>query len=100
MEALHDAYRQIHVVGDSDDHNHHYSSLEERGRLNRDVSPSSSPQHVRRSLQPASTNESGQTDHTVDSIRRSAFFLSFGKRKQCVLCSRQYPTIHHALVYF
>uniref|UniRef100_A0A3Q1KI59 Centrosomal protein of 162 kDa n=1 Tax=Anabas testudineus TaxID=64144 RepID=A0A3Q1KI59_ANATE len=48
MEALHEAYRQIHVVEDSDDHSPHY----------RPVSPSSPPQHTRRSLQPASTNES------------------------------------------
>lgn len=53
MEALHEAYRQIHVVEDSDDHSPHY----------RPVSPSSPPQHTRRSLQPASTNESGQTLH-------------------------------------
>ncbi|XP_042280583.1 centrosomal protein of 162 kDa isoform X3 [Thunnus maccoyii] len=58
MEALHDAYRQIHVVEDSDDHNDNYSSLEGRGRFNRPVSPSSPPQHARQSLQPASTNES------------------------------------------
>ncbi|CAK6975579.1 centrosomal protein of 162 kDa [Scomber scombrus] len=54
MEALHDAYRQIHVVEDSDDHH----SLEGRGRLNRPVSPSSPPHYARQSLQPASTNES------------------------------------------
>ncbi|XP_062278354.1 centrosomal protein of 162 kDa [Scomber scombrus] len=54
MEALHDAYRQIHVVEDSDDHH----SLEGRGRLNRPVSPSSLPHYARQSLQPASTNES------------------------------------------
>ncbi|KAL7394319.1 hypothetical protein ABVT39_024209 [Epinephelus coioides] len=58
MEALREAYRQIHVVEDSDDHNHHYSSLEGRGRINRPVSPSSPPQHARQSLQPVSTNES------------------------------------------
>ncbi|XP_044063040.1 centrosomal protein of 162 kDa isoform X2 [Siniperca chuatsi] len=58
MEALHEAYRQIHVVEDSDDHNHHYSSLEGRGSINRVASPSSPPQHARLSLQPASTNES------------------------------------------
>lgn len=61
MEALHEAYRQIHVVEDSDDRDHHYSSLEGRGRINRPVSPSSPPHHARQSLQPASTNESGQT---------------------------------------
>ncbi|XP_073342549.1 centrosomal protein of 162 kDa [Pagrus major] len=55
MEALHEAYRQIHVVEDSDDHNHHYSSV---GRISSPVSPSSPPQHARQSLQPASTNES------------------------------------------
>ncbi|XP_033497664.1 centrosomal protein of 162 kDa isoform X1 [Epinephelus lanceolatus] len=58
MEALREAYRQIHVVEDSDDHNHHYSSLEGKGRINRPVSPSSPPQHARQSLQPVSTNES------------------------------------------
>ncbi|XP_070822577.1 centrosomal protein of 162 kDa isoform X5 [Chaetodon trifascialis] len=58
MDALHEAYRQIHVVEDSDDHHHHYSSLEGRGVINRPVSPSSPPQHTRLSLQPASTNES------------------------------------------
>ncbi|XP_049440497.1 centrosomal protein of 162 kDa isoform X2 [Epinephelus fuscoguttatus] len=58
MEALREAYRQIHVVEDSDDHNHHYLSLEGRGRINRPVSPSSPPQHARQSLQPVSTNES------------------------------------------
>lgn len=63
MEALHEAYRQIHVVEDSDDHNHHYSPVEGRRRINRAVSPSSPPQHARQSLQPASmrSNESGQT---------------------------------------
>ncbi|XP_029307790.1 centrosomal protein of 162 kDa isoform X4 [Cottoperca gobio] len=58
MEALHEAYRQIQVVEDPDDHNHHYSSLEGRGWLNRAVSPSSPPQPATQSLQPASTNES------------------------------------------
>ncbi|XP_028436995.1 centrosomal protein of 162 kDa isoform X2 [Perca flavescens] len=58
MEALHEAYRQIHVVEDSDEHNPHYSSLEGRGLVNRPVSPSSPLQHASRSLQPASTNES------------------------------------------
>ncbi|KAI3361532.1 hypothetical protein L3Q82_013681 [Scortum barcoo] len=53
MEALQEAYRQIHVVEDSDDHNHHYSSVEGRGKINRAVSPSSSPQHAAQSLQPA-----------------------------------------------
>lgn len=63
MEALQEAYRQIHVVEDSDDYNHHYSSVEGRGRINRAVSPSSPPQHARQSLQPAfmCSNESGQT---------------------------------------
>ncbi|XP_029138271.2 centrosomal protein of 162 kDa isoform X2 [Labrus bergylta] len=56
MEALHEAYRQIHVVADSDDADHH---LEGRGRVNRPVSPSSPPRpHARQSLQPASTAES------------------------------------------
>ncbi|XP_076593756.1 centrosomal protein of 162 kDa isoform X7 [Chaetodon auriga] len=58
MDALHEAYRQIHAVEDSDDHHHHYLSLEGRGAINRPVSPSSPPQHARLSLQPASTNES------------------------------------------
>ncbi|XP_075961470.1 centrosomal protein of 162 kDa isoform X5 [Anarhichas minor] len=58
MEALHEAYRQIHVVEDSDDHHHHHSSLEGRGRINRPASPSSPPQHATQSLQPASTNDS------------------------------------------
>ncbi|XP_035862158.1 centrosomal protein of 162 kDa isoform X3 [Sander lucioperca] len=58
MEALHEAYRQIHVVEDSDEHNSRYSSLEGRGVVNGPVSPSSPPQHASRSLQPASTNES------------------------------------------
>ncbi|XP_042346714.1 centrosomal protein of 162 kDa isoform X2 [Plectropomus leopardus] len=57
MEALHEAYRQIHVVEESDDRNNRSSSVEGRGRVNRAVSPSS-PQHARQSLQPASTNES------------------------------------------
>ncbi|KAM6995229.1 centrosomal protein of 162 kDa [Tautogolabrus adspersus] len=56
MEALHEAYRQIHVVEDSEDADHH---LEGRGRINRPVSPSSPPPpHARQSLQPASTTES------------------------------------------
>uniref|UniRef100_A0A3B4YJX8 Centrosomal protein of 162 kDa n=1 Tax=Seriola lalandi dorsalis TaxID=1841481 RepID=A0A3B4YJX8_SERLL len=61
MEALHEAYRQIHVVEDSDDYNHHYSPVEGEERIHRPVSPSFTPQHARQSLQPASTNESGQT---------------------------------------
>ncbi|XP_031724500.1 centrosomal protein of 162 kDa isoform X10 [Anarrhichthys ocellatus] len=58
MEALHEAYRQIHVVEDSDNHHHHHSSLEGRGRINRPASSSSPPQHATQSLQPASTNAS------------------------------------------
>ncbi|XP_039973965.1 centrosomal protein of 162 kDa isoform X2 [Xiphias gladius] len=58
MEALHEAYRQIDVVEDSDDYNHHCSSLEQRGRIHRSVSPSFPPHHVGQSLQPDSTNES------------------------------------------
>ncbi|XP_056237746.1 centrosomal protein of 162 kDa isoform X1 [Seriola aureovittata] len=58
MEALHEAYRQIHVVEDSDDYNHHYSPVEGEERIHRPVSPSFTPQHARQSLQPASTNES------------------------------------------
>ncbi|MEQ2291201.1 hypothetical protein AMECASPLE_011011, partial [Ameca splendens] len=53
VEALQEAYRQIHSVEDSD--GHHYFSLEDRWRTNRPVSPPSPPQQ---SLQPASTNES------------------------------------------
>lgn len=72
MEALHDAYRQIHVVEDSDDcdHNHHNSTMEGREeRLLKSVSPTFPAQHDRQSLQPASTNESGQK--TVLSVRPS-----------------------------
>uniref|UniRef100_UPI0037E7FD3C centrosomal protein of 162 kDa n=1 Tax=Semicossyphus pulcher TaxID=241346 RepID=UPI0037E7FD3C len=58
MEALHEAYRQIHVVEDSDDRDHHHSPLEGSGRINRPVSPASPPHHARQSLQPASTTES------------------------------------------
>ncbi|XP_034730618.1 centrosomal protein of 162 kDa isoform X2 [Etheostoma cragini] len=58
MEALHEAYRQIHVVEDSDDRNPHYSFLEGRRGVNRPLSPASPAQHAGRSLQPASTNES------------------------------------------
>ncbi|MEQ2239953.1 hypothetical protein ILYODFUR_009878, partial [Ilyodon furcidens] len=53
VEALQEAYRQIHSVEDSD--GHHYFSLEDRWRTNRPVSPPSPPQQ---SLQPASTIES------------------------------------------
>ncbi|XP_047453612.1 centrosomal protein of 162 kDa isoform X2 [Mugil cephalus] len=55
MEALHEAYRQIHVVEESDEHNDQFSSLEQRGRMNRPMSPTSPPHQ---SLQPASTIES------------------------------------------
>ncbi|KAM4567596.1 centrosomal protein of 162 kDa isoform 2-T2 [Fundulus diaphanus] len=55
VEALQEAYRQIHSVEDSDDHCHF--SLEDRKRTNRPVSPPS-PQHPQPSLQPASTTES------------------------------------------
>ncbi|KAG7235959.1 hypothetical protein INR49_001706, partial [Caranx melampygus] len=58
MEALQEAYRQIHTVTDSDDYNQYYSSLEGEERIHRPVSPSFTPQHVRWSLHPASTNES------------------------------------------
>ncbi|XP_051810912.1 centrosomal protein of 162 kDa isoform X2 [Acanthochromis polyacanthus] len=58
MEALQEAYRQVHVVEDSDDYNHQNASVEGRGKSNRPVSPFSSPQHACQSLQPASTNES------------------------------------------
>lgn len=56
MEALHEAYRQIHVVGESEED----SSLKGRGMSGPESLPSS-PQHARQSLQPTSTNESGQT---------------------------------------
>ncbi|XP_059194596.1 centrosomal protein of 162 kDa [Centropristis striata] len=56
MEALHEAYRQIHVVEDSDDHNPRYSFLKGTERTSRPVFPSSPPPHS--SLQHASTNES------------------------------------------
>ncbi|XP_030014331.1 centrosomal protein of 162 kDa isoform X2 [Sphaeramia orbicularis] len=58
MEALHEAYRQIHVVEDSDGHNPPYLSSEGRVTTNRPVSPSSPPLPSRHSLQPVSTNES------------------------------------------
>lgn len=60
MEALHEAYRQIHVVEDSDGHHNHFTPAEERGGIKRPESLSPPPQHARQSLQPASTNESGQ----------------------------------------
>lgn len=60
LEALHEAYRQIHVVANLDEHHHHYSSVEDRVRINRPETLSPPPQHARQSLQPASTNESGQ----------------------------------------
>ncbi|KAK1895901.1 hypothetical protein KUDE01_021352, partial [Dissostichus eleginoides] len=53
MEAVHEAYRQIQVVEDSEDHHLHYSSLE--GRVGITITPL--PQH-KQSLQPADTNES------------------------------------------
>ncbi|XP_035984615.1 centrosomal protein of 162 kDa isoform X4 [Fundulus heteroclitus] len=55
VEALQEAYRQIHSVEDSDDLCHF--SLEDRKRSNRPVSPPP-PQHPQQSLQPASTTES------------------------------------------
>nr|XP_046255811.1 centrosomal protein of 162 kDa isoform X2 [Scatophagus argus] len=58
MEALHEAYRQIHVVEDSDDHNYHDSCEEGRRGVSRPESQPSSPQPGRQSLQPASTTES------------------------------------------
>lgn len=51
MEALQEAYRQIHVAEDSDDH---FNKITESKTL--------SPTPLARgSLQPTSTNESGQT---------------------------------------
>ncbi|CAI5678426.1 centrosomal protein of 162 kDa isoform X4 [Oreochromis niloticus] len=58
LEALQEAYRQVHVVEDSDDHGPHTSSLEVRWSINRPLSPSSPPQHAQQSLQPVSTSES------------------------------------------
>ncbi|CAJ1061874.1 centrosomal protein of 162 kDa isoform X3 [Xyrichtys novacula] len=59
MEALQEAYRQIHVVEDSEDHERHYSDLESREGVDRSASPPSPPpRHIRQSLQPASTAES------------------------------------------
>ncbi|XP_063735241.1 centrosomal protein of 162 kDa [Eleginops maclovinus] len=57
MEAVHEAYRQIQVVEDSEDHYLHYSSLEGRGAI--PITPL--PQHTTQSLQPADTNESAIT---------------------------------------
>lgn len=71
MEALHEAYRQIHVVAGSDDHNHHYSSV---GGISSPVSPSSPPPQARQSLQPASTNESGQTLQYCNTAVGNIFF--------------------------
>uniref|UniRef100_A0A3Q2QXH0 Centrosomal protein of 162 kDa n=1 Tax=Fundulus heteroclitus TaxID=8078 RepID=A0A3Q2QXH0_FUNHE len=58
VEALQEAYRQIHSVEDSDDLCHF--SLEDRKRSNRPVSPPhpQHPQQSLQSLQPASTTES------------------------------------------
>ncbi|XP_039864354.1 centrosomal protein of 162 kDa isoform X1 [Simochromis diagramma] len=58
LEALQEAYRQVHVVEDSDDRGHHTSSLEVRWSINRPLSPSSPPQRAQQSLQPVSTSES------------------------------------------
>ncbi|XP_035772482.1 centrosomal protein of 162 kDa-like, partial [Neolamprologus brichardi] len=56
LEALQEAYRQVHVVEDSDGRGHHSSSLEGRWSINRPLSPSS--QHAQQSLQPVSTSDS------------------------------------------
>jgi len=58
MEALQEAYRQLQAVQNSDDQ---FLSLESRARICRATSPSSHRQLAQQSLQPASTNESGQT---------------------------------------
>ncbi|XP_030580549.1 centrosomal protein of 162 kDa isoform X2 [Archocentrus centrarchus] len=58
MEALQEAYRQIHIVEDSDDHGHQTSSLEGRWKPNRPLSPSFPPQNATQSLHPVSTSES------------------------------------------
>lgn len=52
VEALQEAYRQIHSVDDSDQH------LGDRGGAEGPAPPPSPPQQ---SLQPASTKDSGQT---------------------------------------
>lgn len=60
MEALHEAYRQIHVVDESDDHNQTFSSSQTKTKTNRPESPASPPPPLdRHSLRPVSTNESG-----------------------------------------
>lgn len=59
MEALHEAYRQIHVVDESDDHNQTFSSSQTKTKTNRPESPASPPPPLdRHSLRPVSTNES------------------------------------------
>ncbi|XP_028280595.1 centrosomal protein of 162 kDa isoform X2 [Parambassis ranga] len=59
VEALHEAYRQIHVVEESDEHGHSFLAAEERGEIHRPLSPSSPPSSPpQRSLQPPSTTES------------------------------------------
>ncbi|XP_034553537.1 centrosomal protein of 162 kDa isoform X2 [Notolabrus celidotus] len=55
VEALHEAYRQIHVVQDLDDH---HPDHEGKARDSRPASPPSPLRHAGQSLQPASTAES------------------------------------------
>ncbi|KAM8869148.1 centrosomal protein of 162 kDa isoform 2-T5 [Spinachia spinachia] len=58
MEALHEAYRQIHVVERSDDYHHQHPSIEGMGTNDRRVSPSSPPKHTTHSVHSGSTNDS------------------------------------------
>uniref|UniRef100_A0A3B5PYM9 Centrosomal protein of 162 kDa n=1 Tax=Xiphophorus maculatus TaxID=8083 RepID=A0A3B5PYM9_XIPMA len=56
VEALQEAYRQIHSVEDCN--GHCCLPLEDEGRTDKPVSPPSLPQHAQQSLQPFSTNDS------------------------------------------
>ncbi|KAM9847014.1 centrosomal protein of 162 kDa [Aulostomus maculatus] len=58
MEALHEAYKQAHVVEDTEDHNSFCSSREGKASIGTPVSATSHLPHATQSLQPASTNES------------------------------------------
>ncbi|KAL6108660.1 cep162 [Pungitius sinensis] len=58
IEALHEAYRQIHLVELSDGHHHQHQSMEGMGTIEGAMSPYSAPQHATGSVQPASTNDS------------------------------------------
>lgn len=59
IEALQEAYRQIHTVEDSDETQH--TCVEEEKKKDRPGSSLPPPQQTQQSLQSASTNESGQT---------------------------------------